>query len=182
MTTMSDIEKIKRNVLSIFPSVLAVMIAEYAVSPPQIDEEFYDGTNFDGFDYITQIGQWSSNFFVYVNDVSFIIGNYFSSCDHSSCGAFGDTDCEEDTMAVQVTVEQNLTFENLNNALSVLEQYVVQKEHGETPIVGCLYNVDTSVCEESLNLLRNLGFTGEIPKAPSFGYSDDDDNTDDADE
>lgn len=146
---------------------------------PKIEVDSDDGDNYNGFDNITETGPWTSNFFVKVNGGGFTVGNLFCYCNHRMCGATSDTDCEEEQMAVQVTVGQDLTITNLNKALSVLEDYVVENEHGGTPIVGCLYNVDTSVCEESLNLLQKLGFTGEIPEPQSF--RDDDDNTDDAD-
>ena len=135
---------------------------------PKFKEDDYDGANYKGFANITEDGSWSPDFFVKVNGDGFTVGNNFCSCDHKSCGGNSDTDCEQDLTAVKVTVEKDRSIRNLNNALSALKNYVVENENGWTPFTGCLYNVDTSVCVESINLLLKLGFTGDIPEPPEL--------------
>jgi len=100
------IKKIEVNFPVTFPRSLVVIIAEYATPFIKIELSLYDGNSFDDFSDIRENGRISNGFFLKVNCGGFTIGNFFGNCDHEECGAYSDTDCEEELNAVELTVER----------------------------------------------------------------------------
>jgi hypothetical protein len=172
-----------RNTCPFLVKEISTIIAKYAQIVFIIDEYYYYGNDFDSYTTIRSGGLWTSFVFVKASTNSFIIGNHFSACNHKTCGAYGDSDCEEEMMMVTVTCNRPPTIVSLNQSLKYMERYVDKNEIGTTPIYigttpiyGCLYKISDKVCEKSIKTLRDLGFEGEIPN------SDEADDNDEADE
>ena len=170
MDTLKLIVPAVRNPCPFLVKGIPTIIAEYALNEYKTETDFYDCDHFVSYKMIR--GSWNDFVFVKASTESFIIGNHFSACNHKKCGAYGDTDCDEEPMMVTVTCKRPPTIVNLNQSLRYMELYVDKNEFGTPPVFRCLYKITDDVVEESIKTLRDLGFEGEIPNSDEADDSD----------